>query len=114
MDPKMISRCGLECTGCPAFQATRAKDEAKARETAALWSKLYNVKVEVKDVWCNGCLGRGKHCTHWGECEIRACAQKKRAKNCAFCKDYPCDPLEGFFQMAPEARQRLDGLRGGR
>ncbi len=112
MKAEMISRCGLVCSECPAFLATKAKDEVMARKTAEQWSRMFNIKVEVEHVWCNGCLGRGRHCSHWAECEIQTCAKKRRLKNCAACRDYPCQQLQGFFKMVPEAEKRLDALRG--
>jgi hypothetical protein len=105
---KMISRCGLICTECPAFKATRTKDEKLAAETAAQWSKMFNADVKVADVWCNGCIGRGKKCAHYAECEIRACAQKHRAINCGHCGKYPCEMINKFFTMAPDAKKVLD------
>ena len=104
----MISRCGLICTDCPAYKATKAKDEKKAMETAALWSKAYHVNVKVADVWCNGCIGRGRKCGHYAECEIRACAQKHRAVNCGHCRQYPCGTINDFFKIVPDAKKALD------
>ncbi|MBI5528397.1 MAG: DUF3795 domain-containing protein [Deltaproteobacteria bacterium] len=105
---KMISRCGLVCTDCPAYKATKAKDEKLAAETAKLWSKLYHADVTVSDVWCNGCIGRGKKCAHYAECDIRKCAQRHRTINCGHCARYGCDTITGFFKMVPDAKKVLD------
>jgi uncharacterized protein DUF3795 len=108
---KMISRCGLVCTECPAYLATQANDEQKAKETAALWTKMYNTEVKIEDVWCDGCLVEGKKCVHCGECEIRACVIERKLDNCAHCADYGCDKISGFFQMVPDAKSTLDQIR---
>ncbi|MGD2143516.1 MAG: hypothetical protein PVF54_03460 [Anaerolineae bacterium] len=31
--------------------------------------------------------------------------------NCAYCSDYGCEKLEGFFELALEARDTLDQVR---
>jgi hypothetical protein len=111
MSKKMIAYCGLGCTECPAYLATQANDPVAAQKIAAEWSKAYSADVKVENVWCDGCLVDGKKCAHCGECEIRACAQNLGVENCARCGKYPCAPLEGFFKMAPMARQSLEALR---
>lgn len=108
---RMIAYCGLVCTGCPAYLATKANDEARAKETAEMWSREYGVEVKVEDVWCDGCLVAGKKCGHCAQCVIRACAIEKKVENCGHCGDYSCEKLEGFFKMAPDARTVLDGER---
>jgi hypothetical protein len=108
---KMVAYCGLVCTECPGFLATRANDVELAKKTAAEWSKAFGVEVKVEHVFCDGCLVGGKKCAHCGECEMRTCAMKRGVESCAACADYPCAPLEGFFAMAPHARATLESLR---
>jgi len=110
----MISHCGLICTECDAYQATRTMDQQKATAVAAQWSQQFGVEVKVEHVWCDGCLVGGKKCAHCGECELRACSMGKGLKNCGRCDEYPCAKLEGFFQMAPQARAVLDGEHAAR
>jgi len=114
MTQEMIACCGLVCSACPAFLATKAGDENKARETAELWTRLYNTNVRVEDVWCDGCIVEGKKCAHCGECKIRACAREKGVANCAHCADYACQELVGFFSMVPDARATLERIRASR
>jgi hypothetical protein len=111
MEPEMIAYCGLTCSSCPAFLATRANDEKKAAETAELWTRLYHTNVRVEDVWCDGCTVEGKKCAHCGECKIRACAREKGVASCAVCADYACEELEGLLSMVPEARAALERIR---
>jgi hypothetical protein len=108
---KMVAYCGLVCTECPAFLATKKDDLALAMKTAAEWSKAFGVDVKVEHVWCDGCLVGGKKCAHCGECEIRACAEERGLSSCAACADYACAQLEAFFAMAPTARVELEALR---
>jgi len=53
---KMISRCGLVCTECPAYIATQEDDDKKREEVAELWSKQFKMDIKPKDVNCVGCL----------------------------------------------------------
>jgi len=111
MPDEMIAYCGLTCTQCPAYLATQAGDEAKAEETATLWSKQFGAQVTVDDVWCDGCLVEGKKSAHCGECEIRACGQERGVENCAHCADYGCEKLTPLLEAVPAARTTLDGIR---
>jgi hypothetical protein len=105
---EMIARCGLICTKCPAYIATKENDAVKAAGTAEQWAKDYGITVTIDDVWCDGCLDTGgKKCAHCHTCEIRACAMEKNAANCGWCDDFPCQKIEVFLKMAPPARAVL-------
>ena len=112
---KMIGYCGLVCTGCPAYVATQANDQAALERVAAQWREEYNFPdITVDGVKCDGCVtAAGFKCAHWHECEIRACAMERGVANCAHCADYACDTLEGFLGFVPDARATLDGVRAG-
>jgi hypothetical protein len=114
MEP-MIAYCGLVCTDCPAYIATRADDRAALERVAAQWREEFNApNITVESVLCDGCLGATGHkCGHCAECEIRACAMGRGVANCAYCADYGCQIIEGFFGFVPDARARLDSIRAG-
>jgi hypothetical protein len=109
---EMIAYCGLDCLQCGAFLATRANDDAKRREVAALWSKEYGGDIQPEDIHCDGCLAKSgilfRHCE---VCEIRKCGREKGLSNCAYCPDFPCAKLTEFFTMVPESKTRLDTIR---
>jgi hypothetical protein len=109
----MIAYCGLVCTDCDAYLATKANDEKKVAEIVKTWSKEYNTEVKSDDVWCDGCLVGGKKCAHCAKCDIRACAIKEDVENCAHCVDYPCKIVTRFFELAPPARESLDKIKAG-
>jgi hypothetical protein len=44
-------------------------------------------------------------------CKVRPCALEKKVQNCAYCDDYACEKLEGFFGFAPEAKATLEEIR---
>ncbi|MBN2028763.1 DUF3795 domain-containing protein [bacterium] len=109
---KMIAFCGIACDECPAWIATQADDDDKRAEAAKLWSKEYNTHLQAKDINCEGCQSDGSvlfgHCQ---VCEIRKCGLEMRVANCAYCHDYACGKLNRFFDMVPDAKKRLDGIR---
>lgn len=110
---KMIAYCGLVCTDCPAYVATQANDRDALERVAAQWREEYNAPgLTVESVICDGCLtSDGRHCSHCSECQIRACGVERGVRNCAYCADYACEKLEGFFGFVPDARSVLDGVR---
>ena len=110
---KMIAYCGLTCSDCSARQATQADDQAALEAVAAHWRIEYHApRITVKDVICDGCVVEGRHCAHWSECDIRACAQERGVTNCAHCGEYTtCPKLARFFGFVPSAKTTLDAIR---
>jgi hypothetical protein len=106
---KMIAYCGLVCTDCKAYIATQKDDDELRREVVEVWSKEYNHEFSVADINCVGCLPvAGLHVGHCGMCQIRKCGQERGVKNCGWCDAYPCDKIEDFFKMVPDAKKTLD------
>jgi len=109
---RMVAHCGLVCTECPAYTATKADDAVAIQEVARMWSAEYRTQMNAADVWCDGCLSSGiRLCSHCGECKIRACATSRGVVNCAYCDDYGCDIISGFQAMVPDAKATLDAIR---
>jgi hypothetical protein len=109
---KMISFCGLTCTDCPAFIATQKNDDDERKRVAEMWSKEFKTSLKSEDINCDGCLVDSEELFGYCKvCEIRKCGKEKKVKNCAYCEDYACDKLTKFFDMAPQAKTTLDGLR---
>lgn len=109
---KMLAVCGLVCSECPAFIATKNDDDEHRRQVAEQWSKEYGVDIKPEDVNCVGCtVADGAHIGHWDECEIRKCGFERQVANCAGCDDYACEKLVKFFEMVPAAKAALDEVR---
>lgn len=113
---KTIAVCGIDCTTCPTFIATRTNDDKLRAETAKQWSVAYKAEIKPEDLNCVGCaVEEGPHSNYCAStCEIRKCGRTHKVTNCAACPDYACDQLEAFFKMAPEAKTTLDSLRTGK
>lgn len=109
---EMISYCGLTCTQCPAYIATRDDNDELRKKTADGWSKEFKAEIKPEDINCDGCLvAEGRHIAYCGMCEIRKCGMERAVENCAHCADYACQKLSDFFEKAPAARTKLDGVR---
>lgn len=108
-EKQLIGVCGIVCSECGAYLATKNNDEALRKKTAEEWSKMFGVDIKPESIDCVGCTTpKGIHFSHCSECEIRACGQKKKVANCGHCPDYPCEKISGFFKMIPAAKAVLD------
>lgn len=106
----MVSFCGLDCSTCPAFVATKEENEEFKIKTAKAWSKTYKADIKPEDILCYGCheTDSEKLFSHCKVCEIRRCGIAKEVKNCAFCDDYICEKLATLFQYVPDAKTTLE------
>ena len=112
-EPRLIGVCGIVCSECGAYLATKNGDEALRKKTAEEWSSKYGVELKPEQVYCVGCTTReGPHIGHCAECDIRACGFRKKVTNCGRCPDYPCATIAGFVEMVPAAKAVLDAERG--
>jgi hypothetical protein len=109
---KLISICGLICSECGAFLATQNDDDEARKKVAEEWSRTYQARIKPEDVNCVGCIQEsGLVFSYCHVCEIRACGRGRKAKNCAYCQEYPCDKLKKFFELAPSAQKNLEAVR---
>jgi hypothetical protein len=107
---EMIAYCGLDCSKCDAFIATREEDSERKKEMADRWTKSLNVEFRPEDIDCTGCMSDkiSGWCTK--VCKIRPCAETKKVKTCAHCEDYPCEKLQKFLSDEPKAAKTLDEI----
>jgi len=109
---KMLAVCGLVCSECPAFLATRSNDDEKRKEVARAWSSDDH-QYSPNDINCDGCLATdGTLFGFCHECEIRSCGLEREMENCAHCEEYACEKLDSMFDSASQARKNLDEVRG--
>jgi hypothetical protein len=111
-DEKMIAYCGINCTECPAYIATRKNDDQLRAETAKKWSGMFKASIKPEDINCDGCAADSKRLfSQVNVCEIRKCARNKNIKNCAYCAEYSCKKLTELFGFVPEAKATLEEIR---
>lgn len=121
---RKIACCGVECSACDAFVATRDDNDALRQKTAATWSRQFDVPVAPEYINCDGCQqSTGGHLEFCCElCRIRPCCLQKGFETCAQCPDYVCEILQrgfefmsGVLEMGPlenlDARKNLEELR---
>jgi hypothetical protein len=105
----MIAYCGLNCSKCEGYLATKSNDNKKLTEVAEKWSKQFHAEVKPEHVICDGCKpGERKsfHCSNM--CKIRKCCLEKEYDSCIECNDFACEDLQFVLNHAPEARQNLE------
>jgi hypothetical protein len=109
---KIIAKCGIVCSECPAYIATQKNDDALRAETARKWSEQFKSDIKASEINCDGCPTDSprliKYCS---TCEIRKCARAKKVSTCAACPEYSCAKLDKFLAQVPEARKMLEELR---
>ncbi len=110
---KMVAFCGIICTECPAYIATKNDDNELREETAKKWSSD-EYPIKISDINCYGCVVEGKQMMEFcSECKVRDCGIEKGVNNCAYCDEYICETLEGVWEhlKLPEARDVLEEIR---
>jgi hypothetical protein len=117
---EMTAYCGLNCSTCRIYLATREKDPEKQREMrkkiAHYMREHFDPKTRVEDITdCDGCtVNGGRLFSGCQKCEVRKCAGQKGLKNCAYCSEYACEKLKKIFESedeVPSAKSRLDEIR---
>jgi hypothetical protein len=111
---KMIAKCGIVCSDCPAYIATQKNDDGLRAETAKKWSEMFKSDIKPSDINCDGCQSESPRLfSYCSTCEIRKCAREKKVATCADCPEYSCEKLDKFLAQVPEARKVLEDLRKG-
>jgi hypothetical protein len=115
MTEKIVACCGLDCSKCRAYLATRKGDDVSAAEIAKFWSNPEEGNYKPEDIWCNGCHSDRLH-AFCAKCPVRACVKDKEFRNCSGCGDYPCGKLGSLWgswiEASPvEAKANLDIMR---
>jgi len=108
----MIAYCGLVCTECLAYIATRQDDDEKRVKVAGIWSKQFKAAIKPEDINCDGCLSSGGRLfSHCKVCKIRSCAGEKGLPNCAHCADFACKEVDFILKAVPGAKDTLEEIR---
>ncbi len=108
---EQIAYCGLNCSECLAFLATKNDDDNERAKTAKYYNKNYGFNLKPEEVNCDGCkTSGGCKLGYCSSCEIRECAEEKSLENCAYCKEQPCEKLVAFHKFSPGAKVYFDEL----
>ncbi|MFW9784779.1 MAG: DUF3795 domain-containing protein [Candidatus Heimdallarchaeota archaeon] len=107
---KIIAYCGITCSNCPAYIATQKNDKNALQEVSKTWSSG-EMKFSPEELLCDGCISNQRLFSWCEKCDIRNCAREKDLKNCAYCKNYPCETLENVFGKDVSAKETLDEIK---
>jgi hypothetical protein len=115
---RIVAYCGVVCSECDAYVATRANDLDALERVAQRAREEFGVEdATALTAMCDGCLDDdGRQIGYCATCEIRACALARGLGgppplNCAYCDDYACETLARFLAHEPEARTVLEVIR---
>ena len=104
---KIIAICGVSCTKCDAYHATKNNDIKALEALAAEWTKGLGRTFTVDDILCDGCrVGGERISAYCSTCEISLCAKEKGHETCAHCNECPCEKI-----VAPPAIDALNKLK---
>lgn len=113
-----IAYCGLDCAECPTYIATTTNDPVLQEKTAREWSAQFAAftgrnDLRAEEMVCDGCRAADERVfLGCRVCPMRTCAREQKFMTCAECGRFEtCDPLNGFFTQAADAKARLVELR---
>ncbi len=111
---KIIAYCGLSCSDCSGFIATRDDDGELREQCAAAWSTP-EAPIDPAEINCDGCFAGAPRCLGDTFCKVRECGMARAVINCAYCDDFACDKLRDLWDFIKDAgaRARLEGIRKG-
>ena len=108
---QMIAYCGLVCSECPTFIATKNNDDEARVKTAAFYKKTYGFDCKPEEINCDGCLSAGGQLIGYCQtCDIRKCCSDKGHANCSVCEEQPCEKMIQFHTFSPDAKASYDRL----
>lgn len=106
----IIAFCGLNCSTCPAFVATKENNDKKRKEVAEAWSTP-EIPLKSDDINCDGCTTKNGRIIYFIKgCVIRNCGIERKVENCAHCADYAYEKLAPCHERSPDAKQNLDNI----
>ena len=91
---KLMSACGVMCSGCGAYFGA-SKGPEYQKQVAEAWHRIYGLNEAAANISCNGCLGPDEDVFHTCKrCTARRCCRSKGYKSCAECPITVCEYLE--------------------
>lgn len=109
---KMVGYCGLVCSTCPTFLATKNDDDLARRRTVVLYAEKFGFDLKPEDINWEGCRSAGdKLIGFCRACDIRRCCRGRGLNNCALCDEQPCENLLQFHRFSKDAKDAFEGLK---
>ena len=109
LDPH-IAYCGLDCSGCDVYQATKFDSDDRRQQYADKVFNQFKIKVEPATINCHGCRDERPKTGYCAMCEIRSCTIERGLENCATCVDYGCEKLQKVHAAMITVGKAIDGV----
>ena len=108
----MIAYCGINCSKCDSYLATRSGNYDELVKVAEKLSKRYHADVKPEYVICDGCKDGERHSYYCKiSCKMRKCCISKEYISCIECAHFPCKELQFELEHNPEAIDNLKKLK---
>jgi len=107
---KHIAYCGLDCSGCEVYQATKLDDPGLRQAYADKVFKQWKLVVEPASINCHGCRDQRPKSGYCATCLVRQCAIDRGFENCASCPDYGCEKLKRVHAAMINVGKAIDGV----
>ena len=108
----MIAYCGIDCSKCDSYLATRSGNYDALVRIAEKLSKRYRTDVKPEYVICDGCKEGERHAFYCKNlCKMRQCCTSKEFNSCIECTDFPCKELQFELDHNPEAIDNFKKLK---
>ena len=105
-----IAYCGLDCSGCDIYQATKFDDDQIRRKYADKIFSQYKIEIDPLSLNCHGCRDERPKSGFCARCEVRKCAIDRGLANCAACEDYDCEKLQSVHAAMINVGKAIDGV----
>lgn len=70
-DDNMKGYCGIDCSKCACYIATKADDDRARMDLAIKWSKMFKRTILPREINCTGCKSAGIKFSNCDVCKIR-------------------------------------------
>ena len=106
--------CGLDCSDCAVYVATKTGDDALRQAYAAHESARWKIQIEPSRLNCHGCKDLQPKSGFCATCEVRQCAMERKLENCASCNDFPCAKLDRVHAAMVNVGKAVNGVAKAR
>lgn len=109
-----LAYCGLDCSDCAVYVATKTNDDGLRQAYAAHESARWNIRIESSRLNCHGCKDLQPKTGFCATCEVRQCAMERRLDNCATCAEFPCAKLNRVHAAMVNVGKAVNGVAKAR
>lgn len=109
-----MAYCGLDCSDCAVYVATKTGDDSLRQAFAAHESARWKIQIEPARLNCHGCKDLQPKSGFCATCEVRQCAMERKVEDCATCVEFPCPKLDRVHAAMVNVGKAVDGIAKAR